>query len=341
MLFQWKYAFATFWQDLTANTKPIMFDSCLPVGQFELNFLVLSRTLIGAAVAPDACMESKRFQKAAIGAVLALGTLANLSAWAARAVETQRPYACVLNFERKTHIISAYLSQKLSDMEGVRLINEARPLDMLNCLDNGAEALMVVGHAADLDSERQVTAPLVYFRELKGEDRKNFLDKLQRALDKEVADFKEKVRTNRLKADEGGHYYKMFELNERVKQIPENRPIYDQPRLVENQIFRRILRNPENLKKISIVSCLPEETEAYYPEFKELRERGVEVEFGPLNRFMTFLMGKNVASPDIDWMRATLEASVSEAKAKNLPENPGSQDAEHAAQGKSITRGAH
>ena len=259
-----------------------------------------------------------------IGLFFGITTLA--SAWAANSAH---PYACVLNFERKDAALTKTLNKKLSDMEGVEIVNEAVPSDILRCLDQGAVSVMIVGHAGDLDSKNQVAAPLVYFRELKGQERTAYLDKIQKQLDHEVAEFKEKVRTNKLKSVEGSYYYKILEMDQKLKKIPATQAIYENPKLVENQIWKRVLSNPENLRKLSIVSCLPEKVADYYPELNDLKTSGVDVEFAPISRFLSFFMSKNVVTPDFDWMRKTLnesrpefDARVSDREVKTVSPDP-------------------
>lgn len=214
------------------------------------------------------------------------------------------PSTCLLNFERKTHLLSKKLTKKFSNLDAVRIINGALPIDILKCLDEGASNLIIIAHAADLGTKNQVIAPFLYEKELQGQARKDYIEKIQKLLDSEVAKLQAEIQHNQREETENSYYNKVFDYARQVKNIPANQLIYDNPpRIVENQIFKRILNNPQFLRKISFVSCLPEKVLAYYPEINELQRRGIEIKFAPKNRVMSFFMGQNVTSPNYDWIR--------------------------------------
>jgi hypothetical protein len=193
-------------------------------------------------------------------------------------------------------------------MPGVELIQGARPTDILKCLDHGAVSVVIFSHAADLEAKNQKTAPLLYFRPLEGADREKFLTQLKKQVSEELAEIQSNTLIETQSKDEVERA-RLSRLNEKLKNMPADEPVYDQPRIMENQILRRVLSNPENLKKISIIACLPEQVRAYYPELEQLQNKGIEVEFAPINGFMSFFAGKEVVTPDFDWIKRTIESS--------------------------------
>jgi hypothetical protein len=179
------------------------------------------------------------------------------------------PEACVINFERKDHSFSLALDSQLSSFAGlIRVVNGAVPMDIIKCIEDGAGAITIIAHAGDFNSKKQYLAPLTYLKEIKGQTR--------------------------------------TELLRNSKNIIFNNQLIYSIKLIENYFWKSILLRPVALRKINFVSCLPEMVQSYYPELSDLKKQGVEINFAPKNRIASFFLGKEVTSPDYDWIRKEL-----------------------------------
>ncbi|MGE3610771.1 MAG: hypothetical protein AB7I27_14360 [Bacteriovoracaceae bacterium] len=212
------------------------------------------------------------------------------------------PGSCVLNFEKKNHPFSSKLNGYIAHIEIVHLVHGALPTDILKCLDAGVSKILIIGHAGDLGSNKQTSSPLLYFKELKGEKRKEYINRLQMQLNELEKHLEARYKWDDLSIHDELFYFDVRDQVQRIDQLPEDFPIYDQPKILENNIFKQVLKSSHHLKKLSIVSCLPEKVAAFYPELKELSAQGIEVKFAPKNQILSFIRGKNVTSPDFDWI---------------------------------------
>jgi hypothetical protein len=163
----------------------------------------------------------------------------------------------------------------------------------------------VIAHAGNL-AKGQTVAPLLYFRELKGSDRDDFIKNARAQIDQESAQIKSESKPSqkdlaRLKDIAG--------LESRLGQLPADYPLYDEPKLVDGQIWNRILEDPENLKKLSIVSCMPDKVQALYPELKQLQDAGIQVEFAPISHFMETFVGKDHLVPNFHWIKREMKSA--------------------------------
>jgi len=247
-----------------------------------------------------------------LGSFLAVNLVANVALNfvvqnQAFADQSNQPTACIINFETRAHFLSTELNKKFSNSKNqVQVINEAAPTDIIKCIDAGASSITILAHAGDLNVKGQHLAPLAFVSELTGQAREDYINQIMTELDKQVADFYRKVRTNTMKATEGALYYRILEADQKFKKSPKDKPIYGQPEFIDGQLWKTIASNPKNLKKINIVSCLPEMVREYYPELNELEQQGIEIQFAPKNKFWSFVFGKNVTSPDLNWMQNEL-----------------------------------
>ncbi len=217
-----------------------------------------------------------------------------LHAFIAAASETPKWDACILNFQKLTASTSYQIQRAFIGQEKkVKIIEEALPSDILQCVSEGVSTISIIAHAADFSSKAQRQAPLIYFAHLNGLDREKFIDDLKREL--------------RQKQEKDPDDSEAAQMLEELESLSSDAVIYDEPKLLMGNVWKRVLQNPGNLKQLSIVACLPSKVEAAYPEFQELRGQGITIQYQPINRFFSFIFQKEVTTLNVDWLKDSVE----------------------------------
>ena len=259
-------------------------------------------------------MPQIKFKKFVLTLAFVAEVLASgLTASFARAEEAPD---CLLHMDKRDTVLSRALEKRFGGRSGIRFVPEAVPMDILDCVRNGARRITVVAHSADMDTAGQKTAPLVYMRKIVDEERKATLQSYHDWLTREIELAEQELSQIPLwQSSEDTipvQSRAASELQSRIARLKENldyfdhlsddEPLYDDPRFVLNRIWQKLIQYPGALERLSLVCCLPEMVELAYPEFGTLRKMGVEIQFSPVNRVMAFLSGKRLVSPSLDWI---------------------------------------
>jgi hypothetical protein len=176
----------------------------------------------------------------------------------------------------------------------------AIPLDIAGCVKSGASEIVIVAHA--LESPQSVKdkspVPLAYFREFTGEEREADLQNTIHALDSQIAELKEKgdLKTAR----------KVQRYRGTVAKYPANKRYIKLFPILPRAFAVAAREDLSNVRKIRLLSCVPNQVLAYYKDLQAMIDSGIELDIAPKNKFMSLLEGKTVTSPDINWLRKSI-----------------------------------
>ncbi|MFL5783280.1 MAG: hypothetical protein ACJ76H_01640 [Bacteriovoracaceae bacterium] len=207
---------------------------------------------------------------------------------------------CVLNFERPESPITKAVNKAFKDAPNISVKSMAIPLDIADCVRNGASEIVIVAHA--LESPQSVKdkspVPLAYFREFTGEERAADIANTIHALDSQIADLKEKgdVKTAR----------KVERYRETVVNYPANKRYVKLFPILPRAFAVAAREDLSGVKKIRLLSCVPEQVLAYYKDLQAMINSGIELDIAPKNKVMSLLEGKTVTSPDMNWLRKSI-----------------------------------
>jgi hypothetical protein len=234
---------------------------------------------------------------------------------------------CVLTYEREAHPITKAVKKVFRGHPEVALQVEALPIDFLKCIRSGATEILFVAHAVEYAGSDHID--LGYFRRLEGIERDQEIAQASTQIESAIAQF-EKLNLEKIKARTQNPYppknanertweevqaYRMTRVREILKAYPKEKPYYVL-RPILNKVFelaRQDLRKEASekgnvrLKKIRMMNCLPEQVQDRYPALMDLiHENKIDLDLAPTSPFFSWLKGKPVTSPDLDWIRKSL-----------------------------------
>jgi hypothetical protein len=261
--------------------------------------------------------------------------LASPAAWAATTPTPAPETVCVLNYERKIHPMTHELEKIFANDPKAKLTSEAVPIDLLKCLQDGAEEVIIFAHALEDPSDAN-NVRLGYFSALSTPaDKQAFADTQLKIVDAQLASEQAWLAAV-IKADndyyahhrsigKGGPaapsdyriaqaHTKISDLQSTENQIKKLATGSDDIYLIKSflpQAFR-VAENyldarkksgqPILTKRIRLVSCLPQDVLKRYPELPLMaKDNGIDFDVAPQEDLMSFLMGKTVTALDPDW----------------------------------------
>lgn len=223
---------------------------------------------------------------------------------------------CILNFERPNHYNTIVINEVFKNNPNTKVIHLAKPIDILTCVKEGFNEIIIAAHGAYNPDTPEKKAKLVYYREV----RESELEKRkQDALDLASEYDETKRRTFRKKGGQRkiikNEEYKRWEVVTGFLEDLENgRDFYtiDQFHPI---IFKRILKELQaqdikgrpKLKKIRMASCLEDSLKLRYQELNDIEEKyGVEIDWHPENEFGTFVKGIQSSQLTRSWLEESL-----------------------------------
>ncbi|NBV42668.1 hypothetical protein EBR96_07875, partial [bacterium] len=218
--------------------------------------------------------------------------------------------------------------------------HEALPFEIADCVYPETTSLVLIAHAAEIDSDESA---LVYFRRLRGSERKAKISETRRALIHETTLMASDARREKAQYDNcsgGGNkrpcpplgrtYLRWKQMQEYLKKMDSlslDAPIYSSPKPFLEIAFRRLqdkLRqfkedNREvNLRSIHIAACEPDKVRVHYPILNELEaEFGLNLEFAPPTPVWSFFLGKKVVNFNRSWLEQSLSLREDSASSLN------------------------
>lgn len=233
----------------------------------------------------------------AIGLIAIFSTLGSFDfAWS-------KTRGCLINFERENHPSVSWLNKGLVELNDIRKIHEAKPIDIILCVQDGAEIITIIGHAGDINSENQTIAPLLYQKRLFGEEREQRVEFIRKRIDDWLSEYQRKAKVEIPTTQRKRQHRRILAEYRRLQSIPIEAPVYGPAELIENHVWQVILENPGNLKSLNIITCLPDQVATYYPDLAKLKSSEIQVKFAPPNKLMSFIKGKAVTSPQLKWIK--------------------------------------
>ena len=255
---------------------------------------------------------------------------------------TDKHKTCILNFERRIHpftqVLHSVFDPAIKKEEAI-LIDEALPVELMSCVDQGATEIIIVAHAGDLNREKKRKIPaiapkaaLCYFKELKGKDRDQAISStLERLTLLQKTSTEAKAAVNK----QHGAENLVFSDNERrqlaiqkkiqkkvdqIHDLTDDMPIYAPPKIILPLVFESLvekLRSEKKqtgvirLKKIRFLSCMPTGVKnRYVAQFNDLsgKDLGIQLEFAPVSTLASLILGVNeaVSFSKRDWLEKSL-----------------------------------
>jgi len=222
---------------------------------------------------------------------------------------------CLLAFEREEHPISQRLLSEFGSRPDVDVFVEATPSDFFRCMKGQYRQITFVAHSVSMD-EYDNGVNLGFFKRLAGPERDLYLQQDVDFLDRTQSD----LEARKFNIAGGEHNIEQSRLEEELGRIDWERgrvlsgaPLYSKVHAFHGRTFLRALEEfrsgPQYVNKIRFFNCDSRKIrERYQAEFEQISQAGIEMEFAPKNRFMSWIFGKETSTLDIDWIRAGLEA---------------------------------
>jgi len=227
-----------------------------------------------------------------MGALVFSAPLAFAQSEATTSADRDGIRACVLSYETEKAEISQKLLEKFGDDSETRVVVEARPIDIVNCVRDGAETIVVIAHALEL---RPNFTSLGYFTRLSGDAREKFRQMMVKAGHDELA------RKPTKKTEKALRFFE-------VDALDVNIPLYDQARPILPALFDSVVTAypSSQLKKLVLVDCDFKKVVRQYPQINELSNRGLEVVSQKANWWASLVSGHQAVIPNLNWISRQL-----------------------------------
>jgi len=226
---------------------------------------------------------------------------------------------CVINFETPTAPQTAIVNKVFAGQPGVQLHNMAIPLDLTNCIRSGAEEIVIIGHALISADNEKGTKPvdLGYFVNLTGDARKQAITNWLASINQQIKDMQPELPfiPHFSDPDEVKKYQNLVYERKELLSFKDSRPYYvvrtllPQAMLVARAALKEQAAQPNGvtLKKIRLMSCLPDQVLAQYDDLRGLiDDNHITLDVAPKNVFWSFVEGMDVTSPSQSWLRESL-----------------------------------
>lgn len=245
--------------------------------------------------------------------VLAISLMATLASAAPKNI-------CVLNFESPTAPQTGIVNKVFADQPGVKVITMAIPMDITNCIRSGAEEIVIIGHALITSQNEKGEKPvdLGYFINLTGDARKQAISGWMDSIDQQIKAIQPDMPfiPHFSNPDEVKQYQTLVWQKKQLENYADSRPYYvvrtllPQAMLVARQTLKQQASQPGGvqLKKIRLMSCLPDQVLAEYDDLRGLiADNNITLDVAPKNAFWSFVEGMDVTSPSASWLRESLQ----------------------------------
>lgn len=235
---------------------------------------------------------------------LSLLTLLTLFLSVAYASENE---LCVLAFEKRINPIAQATQRVFKNSQKTRVVLDATPKDLRDCLKDNFEEIVLIIHAMDMD-ETRVHVNLGYFREFKGLERDNYIELNLSKINSEIEVLQSDARTN------SRAIKKLEQSHSNLENLSPTYPLYSQPQIIFNRFFETIEKEiiekknagDLKLKKVRLMSCAKELIYGRYPFFSNLESHGIEFEAAPASRLWSRVKGKSVTQFSAKWLRSSV-----------------------------------
>ena len=225
--------------------------------------------------------------------------------------ETNR--ICIVGFERRDFPVSLGLKKIFKDRRHVDLFLEAGPRELENCLREDYDEIILVTHAilADGDENR---VSLGYFQELKGVERREFIDANINLVKVSISDLETSIY-DRYTIKKQWDLKRLRKLLKRIEETPDNFPLYSSPQILFSRYFEHLSTIVESkfatgdlkLKKFRLMTCARDLILQKYPFFNGLVDLGVELDVAPASRVASFFKGRQVTNFNGPWIMKSLK----------------------------------
>jgi hypothetical protein len=213
----------------------------------------------------------------------------------------------VLAFERRDHPIARATHDFFRLRHNTRIVLEATPQDLRECVDDGFEEIVAIIHSIQMDESGE-RVNLGYFREIKGYDRSDYLDHQATALRRRLAELDRQGRVNR------AEIARLTRQLRRIEGFNSSTPLYGPPLIIFNRFFQsleRVIADQHQqgvlrLKKFRLMSCARELIQERYSFFGNLEQFGIEFDAAPASPFWSAVNGRSVTNFDRAWLRRSL-----------------------------------
>jgi hypothetical protein len=216
---------------------------------------------------------------------------------------------CVLGYERREFPISIGLKKLFSQYENVKLVVEAKPQDLVECLKLGYEEIIFVSHALLMDDSAE-RVNLGYFQEKIGRERTQFIDGTVDQLKARLTNLETQSDPKSEKKRK-----KILGILQKIQNFPSDKPIYGEPLVILNRFFESVEKEMDaevsshyfRLKKFRLMTCESDKILERYPFFRNLNRFGVELDVAPSSKLGSLLTGKSVTNFSFSWLKKSLE----------------------------------
>lgn len=244
----------------------------------------------------------------------------------AGAVERDRK-VCVLNFERPEHPMSGLANKLFRLVPGVTLYQMAVPTDFLKCIADRSDEIVIMGHALEEPAKEPDKPPrisLAYFRDLPCKEREQAISNVVSQLSERISEIdaylanhpdEEDYERESQQSKLSRYRQELVSQRKEYETLPASEPYYVKRsvlpyamQLARNKLAEQA-RQPEGvaLKRIRLMLCLPNEVLAHYEDLRGLiTDNKIELDIAPKNRFLSFIYGKTITSPDRGWLAKSL-----------------------------------
>lgn len=232
------------------------------------------------------------------------------------------PKLCVLNFERAGYPIakvvdSVFEKSAAEDSAGVRLKDEAVPVDFLNCIKERFSEIVVIAHAVKVTYPTP-TVVLGYYVRLPAEEVKGYIAAGKTELISELSE--EYVRDPLpFSPKDPDSAARQKDLSDEISYLdqwdvdkkPLHRIAQFLPKifeLIRVELAKQAASSQGiGLKRLRWMSCMPENIFDAYPDLKKaISVNSIALDIAPASAVFSFLEGFTVTQPDRSWLEESV-----------------------------------
>jgi hypothetical protein len=223
---------------------------------------------------------------------------------------------CILNFERPNHFTTEVIRSVMERNNEHKVIITAKPIDIISCVKEGFEELILIAHAIYNPEKPDYNAKFGYYRPLTETEYKSFLEDVSN-LHAEYE--KSKIRKVRFKNGKrvsfiNEDYKRWKHLNSILEDISNGRIFYKMDKF-HTTIFnflQRILKEQKSnnnlkLKKIRIASCMKDSLQKRYTILEEIsKDFNLEIDWHPDTKLGSWINGVQSVQLEKGWLEESL-----------------------------------
>jgi hypothetical protein len=234
-------------------------------------------------------------------------------------------FVCVLNFERQAHFYTQWVNEVFANKGSqYRVYNEATPANWLECIQQGADEVVVIAHSLAIKDGGKVIS-LGYYRQLEPPQRSELLSKAHQYFSTELERMDQEIRDleisgrNSFERHQNRYqdYINSLKIQRRdlearfhrVEAFPEDKPLYEISTILP-KIFQRMKESSKagnfKWKKLRIAACNPDKVFEPYPELRELIQTyRIDVEYG-VRPLLNYFSSEETAIVTKGWLEKSL-----------------------------------